>query len=140
MRHPNKVAWLIHQHRAAYELCGTIYSDFSHVEPDVGPARDADSARHAKCCGECRRIFTNARNTAARLTKFNGLPPSRCIIRRGSPRGSQPGPYGDYVLSVGRLESVKRVDLIVARHDGGRPSRFAWSSPATERSARTSSA
>src|SRR5918995_574041 len=27
-RHPNKVAWLIHQYRAAYELCGTVYSDF----------------------------------------------------------------------------------------------------------------
>ena len=23
VRHPNKVAWLIHQYRAAYELCGT---------------------------------------------------------------------------------------------------------------------
>ena len=28
VRHPNKVAWLIHQYRAAYELCGTPYSDF----------------------------------------------------------------------------------------------------------------
>jgi hypothetical protein len=35
-RHPNKVAWLIHQYRAAYELCGTEYSDFSHTELDVG--------------------------------------------------------------------------------------------------------
>src|SRR5215208_7275058 len=36
VRHPNKVAWLIHQYRAAYELCGTEYSDFSHVDEDVG--------------------------------------------------------------------------------------------------------
>src|SRR5471032_1862880 len=28
VRHPNKVAWLIHQYRAAYELTGTVYSDF----------------------------------------------------------------------------------------------------------------
>jgi rhodanese-related sulfurtransferase len=34
-RHPNKVAWLIHQYRAAYELAGTPYSDFLHVEEDV---------------------------------------------------------------------------------------------------------
>ena len=32
VRHPNKVAWLIHQYRAAYELCGTPYSDFGHNE------------------------------------------------------------------------------------------------------------
>ena len=36
VRHPNKVAWLIHQYRAAYELCGTVYSDFAHTEQDVG--------------------------------------------------------------------------------------------------------
>jgi glycosyltransferase involved in cell wall biosynthesis len=63
--------------------------------------------------GECRAIFTNARNTASRLKKFNGLAaealyhPSRLTNRL------RPGPYGDYVLSVGRIESVKRVDLAV---------------------------
>ena len=39
--------------------------------------------------------------------------PRRCIIRRGWPRQIRPGPYGDYILSVGRIESVKRVDLAV---------------------------
>src|ERR1051325_3155671 len=34
-RHPRKVAWLIHQYRAAYELAGTPFSDFSHSEFDV---------------------------------------------------------------------------------------------------------
>src|SRR4029078_1444321 len=34
-RHPNKVAWLIHQYRAAYELAGTPYSDFGHNERDL---------------------------------------------------------------------------------------------------------
>jgi glycosyltransferase involved in cell wall biosynthesis len=113
VRHDNKVAWLIHQHRAAYELCGTMYSEFSHVESDVG-LRDKLIRLDTEMLGECRRIFANACNTAARLTKFNGLhaealyhPP------RLAPR-LQPGPYHDYVLSVGRLETVKRVDLIIA--------------------------
>ena len=26
----------MHQHRAAYDLCGTEYSDFTHVDLDVG--------------------------------------------------------------------------------------------------------
>ena len=42
VRHPNKVAWLVHQHRAAHELCGTEYSDFTHTELDVWPARTPD--------------------------------------------------------------------------------------------------
>ena len=111
-RHPNKVAWLIHQYRAAYELCGTVYSDFGHTESDVG-LRDTLIRLDTEMLGECRRVFTNAKNTAGRLEKFNGLhaealyhPP------RLAPRLTA-GPYGDYVLSVGRIESVKRVDLIV---------------------------
>src|SRR5688500_5861886 len=34
-RHPRKVTWLIHQYRAAYELAGTPYSDFTHIADDV---------------------------------------------------------------------------------------------------------
>lgn len=112
VRHPHKIAWLIHQYRAAYELCGTVYSDFFHVEQDVG-LRDTLIRLDTEMLGECRAIFANARNTAERVKKFNGLhaealyhPP------RLAPR-LHPGEYGNYVLSVGRIESVKRVDLIV---------------------------
>jgi glycosyltransferase involved in cell wall biosynthesis len=112
VRHPHKVAWLIHQYRAAYELCGTVYSDFSHTDLDVG-LRDSIIRLDTQMLGECRAIFANARNTASRLQKFNGLhadplyhPP------RLAPR-LRAGEYGNYVVSVGRIESVKRVDLIV---------------------------
>ena len=112
VRHPHKVAWLIHQYRAAYELCGTAYSDFSHTDLDVG-LRDSIIRLDTQMLGECRSIFANARNTASRLQKFNGLhaeplyhPP------RLAPR-LRAGEYSNYVLSVGRIESVKRVDLIV---------------------------
>jgi glycosyltransferase involved in cell wall biosynthesis len=120
-RHPNKVTWLIHQYRAAYELCGTEYSDFEHVESDVG-LRERLIALDTKMLGECRRIFTNAGNTAKRLAKFNGL--------RAEPLYHPPrladritaGRSGNYVLSVGRLETVKRADLgirALARLPGG---------------------
>ena len=111
-RHPNKVAWLIHQYRAAYELCGTPYSDFHHTELDVG-LRDTLLRLDGEMLGECKALYTNARNTAARLAKFNGIAaeplyhPPRLAARL------QAGEYGSYVLSVGRLESVKRIDLVV---------------------------
>ena len=72
VRHPHKVAWLIHQYRAAYELAGTVYSDFHHVEGDVG-LRDRLIALDRQMLGECRRVFANARNTAERLARYNGL-------------------------------------------------------------------
>jgi glycosyltransferase involved in cell wall biosynthesis len=110
VRHPNKVTWLIHQYRAAYELCGTVYSDFDHTELDVG-LRDRLLRFDRDMLAECRHVFTNARNTAARLEKFNGV---RAEALYHPPRLAprlRPGPYGDYVLLVGRLESVKRADL-----------------------------
>jgi glycosyltransferase involved in cell wall biosynthesis len=115
VRHPNKVAWLIHQYRAAYELCGTIYSDFGHNERDVG-LRDTIIRLDTEMLGECRRLFANARNTADRVRKYNGLSaeplyhPPRLAPALAAAKVS----YGDYVLSVGRIESVKRVDLLVS--------------------------
>jgi glycosyltransferase involved in cell wall biosynthesis len=115
VRHPNKVAWLIHQYRAAYELCGTPYSDFGHNEGDVG-LRDTLIRLDTEMLGECRRVFANAQNTANRALKFNGIQaealyhPPKLAARLAA---AAPG-YGDFVLSVGRIESVKRVDLLVS--------------------------
>jgi glycosyltransferase involved in cell wall biosynthesis len=112
VRHPHKVAWLIHQHRAAYELTGTPFSDFAHTESDVA-LRDKIIALDSQMLGECRRLFGNARNTAERAERFNGATveplyhPPRLASRLSA------GPYGNYVLSVGRLEAVKRVDLAI---------------------------
>ena len=111
-RHANKVAWLIHQHRAVYELAGTMFSDFSHTDEDVA-LRDRLIQLDREMLGECRRIFANSRNTASRAIRFNGLdvaplyhPP------RLAPRLHK-GTQGAYMLSVGRLEAVKRVDLAI---------------------------
>jgi glycosyltransferase involved in cell wall biosynthesis len=89
-----------------------MYSDFAHVDLDVGLRRtllDLDTLM----LGECRRLFTNAANTATRVEKFNGL--------RAEPLYHPPrladritgGPAQDYLLSVGRLETVKRHDLVL---------------------------
>jgi glycosyltransferase involved in cell wall biosynthesis len=112
VRHPHKVAWLIHQYRAAYELCGTVYSDFGHTELDVG-LRDTLMRLDTEMLGECRAVFSNARNTAARLLKFNGLRAEALYHPPQLAPRLVAGPYCDYVLSVGRIESVKRVDLVI---------------------------
>ena len=112
VRHPNKVAWLIHQYRAAYELCGTVYSDFSHTEQDVG-LRETLIKLDTEMLGECRSIYTNAQNTASRLEKYNGLKAEPLYHPPRLAKQIRSGEYGDYILSVGRIESVKRIDLIV---------------------------
>lgn len=112
VRHPCKVTWLLHQYRAVYDLFGTPYSDFAHTERDVR-LRDRLIALDTEALGASARLFTISGNTAARVTKYNGLaatplyPPSPLTGRLRA------GEYGDYVLSVGRLEANKRVDLVV---------------------------
>ena len=111
-RHPRKVAWVIHQHRAAYELCGTEYSDFEHDEADVGLRRtlvDLDT----RMLTECRRVFANAQNTANRMRRFNGVAAEALYHPPPLAERLEPGPFGDYALVVGRLESVKRADLAI---------------------------
>lgn len=110
VRHPNKVAWLMHQFRAAYELCDTPYSDFGHTEQDVGIRRTLLELDR-KMLSECRRLFAIAQNTASRLERFNGLRAESLYHPPPLADRLRPGDYGDYVLSVGRLETVKRIDL-----------------------------
>ncbi len=112
VRHPHKVTWLIHQYRAAYELCGTPYSDFDHVEGDVA-LREHLIALDTRMLSESRRLFTNAKNTANRLKKFNGVDAEALYHPPRLAARLRPGPYGDYLLVVGRLETVKRPDLAI---------------------------
>jgi glycosyltransferase involved in cell wall biosynthesis len=113
VRHPNKSIWLVHQHRAAYDLAGTPYClDFEWTDADVaGRQRLFDLDR--RMIGEAKRVFTIGGVPTARLQKYNGLhapalyPPPKLAGRL------RPGPIGNYFLSVSRLETLKRVDLAI---------------------------
>src|SRR5438876_1336810 len=70
VRHPRKVTWLFHQYRAIYDLCGTSFSEFSDTEADVR-LRDRLIGLDTEALRESTRLFSNARNTAARLAKYN---------------------------------------------------------------------
>src|SRR5262249_42296938 len=72
VRHPNKVTWLFHQYRAIYDLAGTPWSEFTHDERDVNLRRTLID-RDTEVLQESKRLFSNARNTARRLAKYNGL-------------------------------------------------------------------
>ena len=134
-RHPRKVVWLIHQHRPAYDLHGTPYSDFADTEEDAR-LRAQLTALDSKMFAECDRIVTNAQNTADRLRRFNGVearplyhpPPIADRLRSG--------PYGDYMLLVSRLEPLKRVELAVrAMADVERPIRLVIVGDGSQRAA-----
>ena len=111
-RHARKVAWIVHQHRAVYELVDTPFSDYTHNEFDVA-LRDRLIEQDTRMLGECQARFSISATISRRLERYNGLdatplyhPPRLAARLKG-------GTAGQYVLSVGRLEAVKRVDLAI---------------------------
>jgi glycosyltransferase involved in cell wall biosynthesis len=110
--HPNKRVWLVHQHRQAYDLYGTPYSDM-HARPDgwlfVRLVRRLD----AWALGEAQARFSISRNVADRLARFNHLQATPLYPPPPLADRLRPGAYGDYLLAPGRFEPIKRVDLLV---------------------------
>ena len=112
VRHPNKVAWVLHQFRQAYDYDRTELGQFDESPADRATRR-AIERLDGVALGEARRVFATSRNVADRLQHFNGIaaevlshPPQALDYRESEPEG--------YVLSVNRLDRAKRIDLLVA--------------------------
>jgi len=111
VRHPNKVAWVLHQFRQAYDYDRTELGQFDE-SPEDRATRRAIERLDAVSLGEARRVFATSRNVADRLQRFNGIdadvlphPPQSLPYRTEEPEG--------FVLSVNRLDRAKRIDLLI---------------------------
>ena len=112
VQHPSKVTWLFHQHREAYDLHGTPYCTFKDT-PEHDQIRTAIQSMDTQALAECRALFAISQNVANRLHRYNGLhaealypPPKHVGLYRNDG-------YGEYLLFVGRLDRMKRLDLAV---------------------------
>ncbi len=119
VRHENKVVWLIHQFRQAYDRFGTAESDFT-ASPEDTRWRELIAESDRTGLTEARKIFTNARNTADRLARFNRIeaealyhpPPLAGRYRTEAPQG--------FALAAGRLDAWKRMDLAIGAAAAGK--------------------
>jgi len=112
IRHPNKVVWLIHQYRQAYDQFGTEYSDLTSA-PEDRRLREVIAEIDRVGLTEARRIFANSRTVAARLARFNGIASEPLYHPPPLAGRHRSGPLGDSVLWVGRLDSWKRPGLLL---------------------------
>jgi len=118
-RHENKVVWLIHQFRQAYDRFGTPDSDFTAAPADTR-WRELIRAADAAGLGEARKIFTNSKNTAERLRLFNGLPGEALYHPPPLAGRYRAGEMGRFAFAVGRLDRWKRLDLAIQAAACGR--------------------
>ena len=112
VRHPNKVVWLIHQYRQAYDQFGTEYSDLTSA-PEDRRLREVIAEIDRVGLTEARRVFANSKTVAARLARFNGIASEPLYHPPPLAGRYRSGPLGDYVLWVGRLEGWKRPGLLL---------------------------
>lgn len=111
-RHPNKVLWLVHQYRQAYDLAGTAY-DKSQLTDVEKAARSKMRELDHKFISECVGRFAISETVSERLMRFNHLlsiplwPPSLMQDR------IHPGAFSDTVICFGRLDASKRVSLLL---------------------------
>lgn len=112
VKHDNKVLWLMHQHRQAYDLWGTEYGDM-HNWDDGESIRAFIERCDNKYIAEARRVYTIAQNTSNRLEKYNGIK-SQAIYQ--PPQNHEKlycGECGDYIFYPSRIDEMKRQRLLV---------------------------
>jgi glycosyltransferase involved in cell wall biosynthesis len=111
VRHPEKRVWLVHQFRQAYELDRTDLGQFGE-SPEERALRRKLHELDRTALGEAKRLFATSRNVAGRLERSTGL---RAEVLPHPPQelGYRCEGYGPFLLSVGRLDSAKRIDLLL---------------------------
>jgi glycosyltransferase involved in cell wall biosynthesis len=111
VRHPRKIVWLLHQFRQAWDLDRTPLGQFSESAEDRALRRKVLELDRT-ALGEARRIFTTSGIVAKRLLESTGLE-AEVMAPPPAPLDFRCDGYGDFILSVNRLDRAKRIDLLL---------------------------
>jgi glycosyltransferase involved in cell wall biosynthesis len=110
--HPNKVMWVVHQHRTAYDLWDSEYGDLIKM-PNGPQVRQAIIHADNHAFAECQRVYTIAGNVSKRLKRFNDVD-SQPIYN--PPQGEADfycDVAADYLFFPSRLNVMKRQHLVL---------------------------
>ncbi len=112
VKHPNKVLWILHQHRPAYDLWGTPFQDIP-TTPEGIRIREIIINCDNKLLPESKKIFTNSKNVANRLKKFNNIDSTPLYHPPDGVEKFRQGNYEDYIFFPSRLSNLKRQPLAI---------------------------
>lgn len=117
LRHPDKVVWLLHQHRQAYDLWQTRFGDL-HGFDGGEKVRRIIKANDTRSLGEARGLYAISRNTAARLHEHNGLNAEVLYHPPADHERLHCQTYEPFIFYPSRIDGMKRQELLVeaARH------------------------
>jgi len=110
--HPNRVLWLLHQHRTAYEFWDHPFADLIH-SPHGARIRDAILEADQRLIPESRAVYTISGNVSGRLRKYCGI--ESTPLYHPPQHADQFFCAGDddYFYYPSRLGRPKRQDLVL---------------------------
>ncbi len=110
--HPNKTCWLMHQLRQVYDLYNHPQIGFTNLY-DGEQVRQKVQEYDYKTLSSFSSIYTISNNVRDRLKHFNNIE-SQTLYHPPSLAGKYISrDYGEYILSAGRLNALKRNDLLI---------------------------
>ena len=118
--HPDKVPWVLHQYRQAYDLFDAGQSNIGH-DARGDELRRMIRAADDQAFRESRRIFTLSPTGADRMRRYNGFEAEVLPQPLNDPELFPGGEAEGYVLASGRVGLGKRQHLLVSalRHAPG---------------------
>ena len=112
LEHPNKVCWLLHQHRQAYDLFDTAYGDLHQSQQGRDVAAEIQRWDN-ELLPQSRGIYSNSRTVADRLLRYNGIDSKPLYHPPVNYERYRCGASKGYVLYPGRFDPIKRQHLLI---------------------------
>lgn len=107
MPHPNKIVWMLHQHRAAYDLFNTEYSNIKNNYEGKTIRRVIKNA-DKQYLSEAKRIYAISHNVADRLQRYSGFWGRPLYHPCPDMEKFHTGAYKNYILMPSRINITKR--------------------------------
>ena len=111
-KHENKVLWLCHQHRQAYDLWNTDHGDLQSMK-NGNEVRKLITECDNKFIPKAMKVFTISQTVTDRLAKYNSI---RATTLYPPPKNLElfkPGLAEDYIFYPSRIDPIKRQILLV---------------------------
>ena len=109
---PNKILWLLHQHRAVYDLWDALHRE---AKPGADEIALREEIRHFddEALGAFATRHTIAANVSRRLQHYNGIASAPVYNPPALASRLYTLPADDYIFFPSRLEELKRQALLI---------------------------
>jgi glycosyltransferase involved in cell wall biosynthesis len=116
--HSHKVLWILHQHRQAYDLFGTPFSDLSQTDSGRKVAEEI-KRWDDHFLPQSHAIYANSKTVANRLLHFNHIKATPLYHPPANAEKLRCGNFDNYIFYPGRFDQIKRQHLIVEAFEHG---------------------